>query len=736
MYFLVIILLLLTLCALLILPVAVKGIGPERLDLINEALGNTNPCKCVIFRLDDIQDGYLDAEQIKIMDLFLSKGEPLSLGLVMHNFGNDTSILNKISEGYKKGLFELGLHGWEHKNYSSLSEQEQKSSLYKANERMQTIFGKKSDIFIPPFNKFNNDTLDAIKELGIRIISSSIMDQYRFDLGSSIFISNAKKQNSSTPQVIYYLPYTTDFKDFIGRSQIKFPIEVVAKNIDANIEKYGYAIVLIHPQSFIKLDQSGHFISEDADKSQMNMKDTKDLEYLINLLTQKGIVISTFHKLSGIELNSTELPIVNSTELPIVKDPNLKVQLIYQGQFKVQPFQSSPVSTMSFLGNDILILDKNSGTIHRIKNGTIVGSPLLDVNVANKHERGLLGIASSKTVDGKVQYVFVYYTESKKMDGTDICHTTYYCVPGTEPIDNRLYRYELVNDKLVNPKLLLDLPATPGPSHVGGVIKIGPDNNLYVTIGDLDGSVNKSSSTMAQNFKNGTQADGRAGILRITQDGKPVLKEGILGNEYPLNLYYAYGIRNSFGIDFDPITGNLWDTENGPAYGDEINLVEPGFNSGWIVVQGFWKPIPISIPGSDLVAGSKLLSPTDLVNFGGKGKYSPPEFVWKNTVGPTALVFLNSSKLGNEYENDMFVGSVNSGILFHFDLSKNRSELSLNGVLKDRIADNKTELNESIFGKGFDGLTDLDVGPDGYLYILSFKGSNASIYRIVPKGAS
>ena len=50
--------------------------------------------------------------------------------------------------------------------------------------------------------------------------------------------------------------------------------------------------------------------------------------------------------------------------------------------------------------------------------------------------------------------------------------------------------------------------------------------------------------------------------------------------------YYAYGIRNSFGMDFDPVTGNLWDTENGPSYGDEINLVEPGFNSGWQVVQG------------------------------------------------------------------------------------------------------------------------------------------------------
>src|SRR5215211_4889004 len=79
-------------------------------------------------------------------------------------------------------------------------------------------------------------------------------------------------------------------------------------------------------------------------------------------------------------------------------------------------------------------------------------------------------------------------------------------------------------------------------------------------------------------------------LTRITQDGRPVGilgdDDGILGNTHPLNLYYAYGIRNSFGFDFDPVTGNIWDTENGPGYGDEINLVEPGFNSGWLEITG------------------------------------------------------------------------------------------------------------------------------------------------------
>jgi glucose/arabinose dehydrogenase len=146
----------------------------------------------------------------------------------------------------------------------------------------------------------------------------------------------------------------------------------------------------------------------------------------------------------------------------------------------------------------------------------------------------------------------------------------------------------LVNDKLANPKLLLDLPATPRPRHNSGAIVLGPDDNLYIPIGDVGGTYQgEESETLTQNFPGGIEPDGRSGIIGITQNGNLVPNGGFIGNEPPLNLYYAYGIRNSFGLDFDPVTQNLWDTENGPGEGDEINLVEPGFNNGWAQVQLF-----------------------------------------------------------------------------------------------------------------------------------------------------
>jgi glucose/arabinose dehydrogenase len=224
----------------------------------------------------------------------------------------------------------------------------------------------------------------------------------------------------------------------------------------------------------------------------------------------------------------------------------------------------------------------------------------------------------------------------------------------------------------------------------------------------------------------GGPPDLTSGILRATQEGKAV-PNSPLGNTDLLNRYYAYGIRNSFGIDFDPVTKKLWDTENGPNFGDEINLVEPGFNSGWAQVQGIWTPVG-PIEGEN--AGPTNIHPTDLVTFGGKGKYRAPEFIWSQTVAPTALKFFNSTKLGKQYQNDLFVGDYNNGYLYHFKLTQNRTELALSSKFADKIANTPQDAAPFIFGRGFEGgITDLQVGPDGYLYVLTLGGS---IFRIIP----
>jgi len=458
-----------------------------------------------------------------------------------------------------------------------------------------------------------------------------------------------------------------------------------------------------------------------------------------------------------------EYSFVYANSAPIINDANLKAQLVFKGII----FPTS----MAFLGpNDILVLEKNNGTVQRIVNGNVLPHPLLHVIVVKDGERGMLGIAVARNQTKHVTNVFLYYTApvgtktttttppsiatttvtkttatpsnttttavTRTTKTTTVATTSNTTTVDTKTTRNLLYRYDLVNNELVNPRLLLDLPGLPGPVHNGGKVLVGPDGNLYLIIGDVQGH-----KTQAENVRNGGPPDGTGGVLRVTQDGQPV-PNSLLGGIYPQNLYYAYGIRNSFGIDFDPVTGKLWDTENGPNYGDEINLVEPGFNSGWAKVQG------IQYAMEDGNPGAIIRVPHDLEDFGGKGKYRAPEFIWNmtvspfdHTVAPTALDFLNSDKLGKQYQNDMFVGDVKNGNLYRFKLNETRTGLVLNGSLANKIADSKAELYRQgiLFGQGFGGITDLQVGPDGYLYVLSLANhyydptNTGNIYRIVPK---
>jgi len=280
---------------------------------------------------------------------------------------------------------------------------------------------------------------------------------------------------------------------------------------------------------------------------------------------------------------------------------------------------------------------------------------------------------------------------------------------------------------LINPILLLDLPPNPingRAEHIGGKVRIGPDNNIYVMAGEVGGH-----RTQAQNIANGPPPNGLGGVLRITQDGGTLDDNNSFGNDTPLVVYYAMGIRNSFGMDFDPVTGTLWDTENGPTAGDEINMIPPGFNGGWSQIQGYAK--------DDLMGNGA--TPNDLVYLG-KSKYYDPKFAWRIPIGPTALKFLDSSKLGKEYENNMFVGDINNGNLYRFTLNPQRDAISIGATyvgdikgLADNEVDNPPEMEPIIFAGGFGGITDLQVGPDGYLYVLTYNGD---MYRILPLSQS
>ena len=288
---------------------------------------------------------------------------------------------------------------------------------------------------------------------------------------------------------------------------------------------------------------------------------------------------------------------------PTLNDPNLQVETIVE--------RLSLPTSMAFIdNNNILVLEKEKGTVRLVSNGILQEESVLEVNVDSRSERGLLGVT---LMDNDT--IFLYYTETSQ---------------NGDQLRNRVYKYQWNDEErlLVNPTLILDLPAIPGPNHDGGKLIIGPDNYLYAVIGDLN------HMGKLQNIVNIPDPDDTGVIFRINpEDGSPAPDNPFINNNnelLSLNKYYAYGIRNSFGITFDPVTNVLWDTENGPSEYDEVNLVKPGFNSGWLQVMG-----PISKSG---------ITENELVNFP-NSKYADPVFNWLPSLGITDIEFLNSSKL-------------------------------------------------------------------------------------------
>jgi glucose/arabinose dehydrogenase len=361
---------------------------------------------------------------------------------------------------------------------------------------------------------------------------------------------------------------------------------------------------------------------------------------------------------------------------PTISDAGLRVEKVIEGL-------ALPTS-MAFLDHDdILILQKDNGRVRLVSNGALQPNPVFDVFVENNSERGLLGVAVANGT-GQAKTVFLYYTQ-----------------PSGDEVRNRVYRYDWNGTgNFTGEVLVLDLPGQPGPNHDGGKMTIGPDGMLYAVIGDLN------RDGMLQNYKTGPEPDDTSVIFRVDRDGNAV---------NGTSKYYAYGIRNSFGLDFDPLTGVLWDTENGPADYDEINVIEPGFNSGWELIMG-----PIDRRGA---------APDDLVQLDGS-HYTDPVFSWRQSRGVTDIEFLNSTKLGDKYAYNIFVGDIVTGNLYFFTVNENRTGLDLgNAGLEDLVADNNGEVEAVTLGTGFVGITDIETGPDGYLYILTFSGN---LYRIVP----
>jgi peptidoglycan/xylan/chitin deacetylase (PgdA/CDA1 family) len=258
---------------------------------INQVVGEKatiHQCRCVLFRFDDIRNGYLESVQKALLNYFISHNQSVTLGLVMNQLDDKSELVNTIRNGYSRNLFELGIHGWDHVDYTNLTGFEQQSSLLKANQKINLLFSTYPRIFIPPFNLFNNDTLSSMQRAGMNILSSAIY----YD--EPDIISMYEQNPNSMNKKIFHIPEMTDFSIYYNGNWVKAPIKFILSDIDFDINTYGYSVVMIHPHNF-GTPINGTLV-DSLDLNQLN-----SLNSLINMIKSKNITSLTFSEAAGIE---------------------------------------------------------------------------------------------------------------------------------------------------------------------------------------------------------------------------------------------------------------------------------------------------------------------------------------------------------------------------------------------------------------------------------------------------
>jgi glucose/arabinose dehydrogenase len=424
---------------------------------------------------------------------------------------------------------------------------------------------------------------------------------------------------------------------------------------------------------------------------------------------------------------------------------------------------------MAFLGQDeFLLLEKNTGKVLHIRDGATIGTAL-DLNVNFASERGLLGIALHPdfATNG---WVYLFWSESTTGADSDGMLTVpllgnrvdrFVWDGATLTHDHDIIKLRAYQDDATNPE--------PRANHDGGVLAFGHDDKLYIMFGDV------GRRGLMQNNMMGPVPDDQFGgpepdnahwsgvIIRLNDDGTTPMDNPFsmfmgMGVEADANIRrtYAYGIRNSFGMAFDPQSGNLWYQENGEDAFDELNIVRPGMNSGWIQIMGpvsrvaeyrkiemtstHHEPFPnlqqLRWPPENIATTpAEALSRLFVIP---GSTYVDPALSWKHVVAPAAIGFVPGTALGPSFRGDLIMGlsttDTHGGPLLRFNLTGNRRKVAVDHPeLEDRVVDNEdfhelgsTEAN--VIGTGFGIVTDIKSGPNGRMFVVSLDQGN--VYEI------
>ena len=258
-------------------------------------------CQCVAFRLDDFTDTSLTMIKIQIVETFYQKNIPLTIGIVGDRFGENEEFVNYVLEKIMDDNFELevGNHGWKHENFSNLDIHKQSDLLKKTNDKVEKTLGIRPKVFIPPYNQFNSDTLEALRHNEMRYYSAGAK-------------KNSTVQYQLSNSDLYHFPASSstgtqdpESKKFNGLSY-----EITLKFILRSINKYGFAVVMMHPYEFSVIKNSEY-------TNEINWQQIKELEHLIDAIRDYDLRMVSISKINN-ELVSAE-PIIPESLRQIIQ---------------------------------------------------------------------------------------------------------------------------------------------------------------------------------------------------------------------------------------------------------------------------------------------------------------------------------------------------------------------------------------------------------------------------------
>jgi peptidoglycan/xylan/chitin deacetylase (PgdA/CDA1 family) len=298
-----------------------------------------SPCNCVIFAMDDMADYGVNNVQIAVMDYFISKNLPFTASIIVSKLVNssDTKVFHKVEEGVDKGLFELVIHGYRHINHANVSKEEQERDFSEARGKLEYLFNKRADIFIPPYNEFNLHTIEAMSDLNISLISGSPNNEQTtsnpYNNKTLLVTDNSKievSRVSDKKPPVYHAPFTLSFYALHRERQLFGDdlVQEVLRLIDESIAKYGYAQVRLHPFDFAQVNGTKANLTNNIEKTDGTCLPSGDtsstcrLENLINKLDD-----NRFQELTKLVDNLLERNIRIASFRDIIPPPSTKPSL-------------------------------------------------------------------------------------------------------------------------------------------------------------------------------------------------------------------------------------------------------------------------------------------------------------------------------------------------------------------------------------------------------------------------